>query len=187
MPNIIKRDLIVALLRENDIEHKLPFFLSFIRSKMSHDDFDAIFISPGFGSSVSQTRRFAFVPMDIKGHSFLTFAKFKDIMKHYLNVWCIDYSMLKHKNIFNLSDLDCNDIIFQCGNRKGEIESATYYGRSEAVRELLSFLEKRKTYNATENDLVGRWQRRNGSPILIPQKKMKNSLVTEQKTEQRYK
>ncbi len=181
MPNIIKRDLIVALLRDNEIEHKLPFFLSFIRSKMSHDDFDAIFISPGFGSSVSQTGRFAFVSMDIKGHSFLTFAKFKDIMKHYLNVWCIDYSQLKQKICLNLSDLGCNDIIFQCGNRKGEVESATYYGRSEAVRELLSFLEKRKTYNATENDLVGRWQRRNDAPVLNPQKKERNAA---QKTEQ---
>ena len=168
--SIIKKDLIIALLREDDIEHRLPFFLNFIRSKVEHDDFDAIFVSPGFGSSVSQTKRFAFVSMEINGHSFLTFAKFKEIMKHYLNVWCLDYSMLKHKITFNLSDLDCNDIIFQCGNRKGEVEPATYYGKSETVRELLCFLEKRKSFNATEGELVERWQRRNAAPIVQPQK-----------------
>lgn len=178
--NVIKRDLIIALLRDVDIEHRLPFFLNFIHTKTKHlTDYDVIFVGPGFNSNVTQTKKFVFLPMQIKGHSFITFVKFKEIMKHYLNVWCIDYSMLKHKNSFSLSDLGCNDIIFQCGNKKKEVESATYYGKSETVRELLSFLEKRKNYNATENDLVGRWQRKNAALVLNPTKIEKLSQKTE--------
>lgn len=112
--------------------------------------------------------RFSLLKIPIEGHSFLTFCKFRVIMKNYINVWCLDYSQLQPKALMNLNELGFNDIIFQQSKRKYEIDAATYYGKSAAVEDLLSFLEHRKKFNATESDLIGRWQRKNRAPILAP-------------------
>ena len=106
--------------------------------------------------------------MPIESRSFLTFCKFRPLMKNYINVWCLDYSQLLPKELINLNELGFNDIIFQQSKRKYEIDAATYYGKSTSIEDLLNFLERRKKFNATESELIGRWQRRHGAPILAP-------------------
>ena len=89
-------------------------------------------------------------------------------MKHYINVWCVDYTRLSQKVAFDLSALGYSDIILQEGKKRGEIEAASYYGKSATVIDLLHFLEKRKTYNASEAELIARWQRYQDAPVLSP-------------------
>lgn len=55
-----KRDLILVLLRDVDIDHKLSFLLNFLRSKTYHDDFDVIICSPGFTQPITKTRSLFF-------------------------------------------------------------------------------------------------------------------------------
>ena len=55
-----KRDLIIALLREEDVSRRLSYLLSFLRERMPHDDFDAIICSPGFDAPINKARTFLF-------------------------------------------------------------------------------------------------------------------------------
>ena len=162
-----KSNLILVLVRNDDIEFILPRVLKFISQHLHYlnDDFDAIIVSPGVHKP-KQIGRFNFLRMEVDGASFLTFVKFKNIMKHYLNVWCVDYSHLQCKSVSNLRELGYDDIVFQAGKRKGEIDAATYYGKTGAICDLLSFLEARKSYKAKEGKLIARWQKRTNSPVV---------------------
>jgi hypothetical protein len=160
-----KRDLIIAILRDEEMGRKMSHFLKFIQTHKPSDDFDAIIVSPIYGSS-STIGRFTFVPMTEQGHSFLTFAKYKELMRNYVNVWCVDYSMLQIKTTPNLSLLNYNDILFQYGKHVNEVDPAMYYGKSATIIELLKFLYHRKNYNATELELVQRWMKRNPSIVV---------------------
>lgn len=169
--SIKKRDLIIVIIRGENAESELSGCIKFLKNHIPSDDFDAIILSPAYDVS-TQIGRFKFIPLlesATNVSSFLLYSKFKALMKKYINVWCLDYSNRADNLMMNLEELGTDDIILQQG--KNGVESFTFYGKSDAILNLLSYMEQRKKSKVSDTELMQRWQRKFKSPTLQPVKK----------------